>query len=481
MRFFLIFITQYGCENKTSIDTNNIVAIVADDTIYTNDLITRAEYNIRPIYCDGKSKFDKHIILNSIIAEKLFALESVEKQTVPKDNEMFKARLKGIKHQAMREELLYNEVNSKVIVSQDEIEQTYINSKKTIDAVAVFIPNGFNADAIYKDAKSGISFDELSKKYIGISKPKKKEIKWDNIDKASHDAIFNSTVTKGTILKPIAAKGGKRLIKVITWKEDIELSPGNVQKQMELIKGKLERRYIEEGTKKYIANIMSGVELKFNSESWNYISNYLKPIYVNNKKDNLPIIELDKLYKELNANTNQPFIYYGDNVLFVEDFIDLVKVHPLGIKTKNITNKNFGYRLRAAIAALVIDVQLNKIAYSRNYDKLNVVNRTVKSWETYVGFLSQRDTILAKGGYKGNIKKDYFDAFDNYLTPHFDSLKIKYNSRISLNKAVLAQVELSSVQMFTHKTRGPYLNVTPPFPIATNSAKINYKLIETIN
>lgn len=475
---FLILLILFGCEKRNKVNIDNIVAIIASDTIYTNDLITRAEFNVRPNYCDSKTDYDKHIVLNSIIAEKLFALEGVSNQNSINDDEMFNATLKGIKEQAMREELLYYEVNSKVIVPQEEVRQSYINSKKTIEAVAIFIPSGIDADLIYKDAKNGITFDELSKKYIGISEPGKKIITSKTVDKTAYKAIFSPTVTKGRVLKPIEAVDGKRLIKVISWTEEVELSPGTVNKQMEMVRGELERDYITQGTTKYIANIMSGKELKFNPESWDYIVNYLKPIYVSEQKDKQFDIELDNLYKELNLHTNMPFIYDGDNVLSINDFINAVKMHPLEINRKDITNENFGFRLRSAIAALVIDDYLTKIAYSRNYDKLNVVNRTVNSWKTHFNFMFQRDSVLVSRDFKGNIQKDYFDAFDNYLTPYFDSLKTKYDSKIKVNRIALDKIKLTSVQMFTRKSRGPYLNVTPPFPVVTNSAKINYKLIE---
>ena len=90
----------------------------------------------------------------------------------------------------------------------------------------------------------------------------------------------------------------------------------------------------------------------------------------------------------------------------------------------------------------------------------------------------QRDSVLMSKDFKGNIRKDYFDAFDNYLTPYFDSLKTKYDSKIKVNRVALDKIKLTSIQMFTRKSRGPYLNVIPPFPVVTNSAKINYKLID---
>ncbi len=307
----LMLFLQHGCGKKPKVDFDNIVAIIAGDTLFISEFLTRAEYNVRPTYCDNKRDYDKHIILNSIIAEKLFALESTNTRSLV-DNERFNARIKGIKEQIMREELLYDEINSKIVVPQDEIRQYYINSKKIVDAVAIFIPNSIDANAVYKDAQNGMNFKQLSEKYIGISKPIEKKITWETVDEGAQLAIFSDNVTQGTIIEPIESEGGKRLIKVIGWTEEIELSPGTVDKQMELIKGKLHNRYVAEVTNKYVANIMKGKELKFDPKSWEVISTFLKPLYVSSDENEEIELRLSEIDTKLKNNADDLFILDGD-------------------------------------------------------------------------------------------------------------------------------------------------------------------------
>ena len=55
-----------------------ILARIGDKTISVNEFIRRAEHTVRPPYCRGGHNLQKKIVLNSLIAEKLFTLEGTE-------------------------------------------------------------------------------------------------------------------------------------------------------------------------------------------------------------------------------------------------------------------------------------------------------------------------------------------------------------------------------------------------------------------
>ena len=58
-----------------SIDT---LVLINNKVITKNDFLRRAEYTIRPTYCNSDNNVDKKIILNSLIAEKLYAIEKLD-------------------------------------------------------------------------------------------------------------------------------------------------------------------------------------------------------------------------------------------------------------------------------------------------------------------------------------------------------------------------------------------------------------------
>ena len=73
---FCIGLIALSCFNRNDIpQNNNVLARVGDRIITVQDFIRRAEYTIRPDYCKQSNYIHKKIVLNSLIAEKLIALE----------------------------------------------------------------------------------------------------------------------------------------------------------------------------------------------------------------------------------------------------------------------------------------------------------------------------------------------------------------------------------------------------------------------
>jgi len=73
---FFIYFCLTSCTVETTDSELNVLAKVGSRTITLQDFIRRAEYSIRPLYCRQANYIHKKIILNSLIAEKLFALEA---------------------------------------------------------------------------------------------------------------------------------------------------------------------------------------------------------------------------------------------------------------------------------------------------------------------------------------------------------------------------------------------------------------------
>ena len=92
-----------SCSNSQKIKEDLVLALVGDRSITIQDFIRRSEYTIRPAYCRQSNYLHKKIVLNSLIAEKLTAMEiqSSNDQLLKSSN--FKMFLKGRKEQAMRQ------------------------------------------------------------------------------------------------------------------------------------------------------------------------------------------------------------------------------------------------------------------------------------------------------------------------------------------------------------------------------------------
>ncbi len=139
---------------------NDEVLIKIDNKVITkNDFIKRAEYTIRPSYCRSDNYIHKKIILNSLIAEKLLALEIESKISVDQLNNDF---LMGIKEQWMREIMLKDEIYNEIEIDSLSVHNDFVNSSKeyTIQYLSL------NSDSISKQISyllnDSLSFEDVS-------------------------------------------------------------------------------------------------------------------------------------------------------------------------------------------------------------------------------------------------------------------------------------------------------------------------------
>jgi len=100
---FVTFFCFISCTVETADSELNVLAKVGSRTITLQDFIRRAEYSIRPRYCRQENYIHKKIILNSLIAEKLFALEAEKTKVDLLDNGFFQSFIRGRSEQAMRQ------------------------------------------------------------------------------------------------------------------------------------------------------------------------------------------------------------------------------------------------------------------------------------------------------------------------------------------------------------------------------------------
>ena len=125
---FIFFICS--CTKNQEIEDDfkdSILVQIGNHIILKDELIQRSEYVIRPNYCSKNNNIHKQIILNSLIAEKLLAIEGKEAfNNVPINN-----YLKGLKEQSMREKLFFSK--TKLL---EKIDKSELNKfRKTADRI----------------------------------------------------------------------------------------------------------------------------------------------------------------------------------------------------------------------------------------------------------------------------------------------------------------------------------------------------------
>ncbi len=102
----LLFFINISCDKTPTInlDQEVIIAKIENKVITVNDFLKRCEYSPRPAYCNGDNYIHKKIALNSLIAEKMLAVEFDRNNLAINENQ--RNFIEGRKEQLMRHLML---------------------------------------------------------------------------------------------------------------------------------------------------------------------------------------------------------------------------------------------------------------------------------------------------------------------------------------------------------------------------------------
>lgn len=218
----LVLLLLSGCAKK-DMKTQKILAKVGNRTITVEDFLYRSELTIRPKYITKRGYELNKILLDNLVAEKILAMQAGDTCQLAK-SDMFKAYIRGIREQTMREELYFKIAYNKVKTDTNEIKGLYRFAGReyrlgffTImkDETAREIQNKILMDP----QNAGKVFDEIG----GGSKTPEQTVAWkDPEDDLIHDALFTHPVRKDTVIGPLRlGKNLYILMKVLDWKDQL--------------------------------------------------------------------------------------------------------------------------------------------------------------------------------------------------------------------------------------------------------------------
>ena len=196
-RVFIPVLSLISCTVDTPDTELDILAKVGDRIITKQDLIHRAEYTIRPLYCRQSNYIHKKIILNSLIAEKLFSFEAEKNKIDFLDDIRFQSFIIGRVEQSMRQMHYYEEFYSQVELDSSMISSSYKLAGRTVDLTYLNLPDLDIAAQIKDFAEEGLPLDSAYTMIWNQSNSPKRHINWfDREGLELHNAIFNSSIKK---------------------------------------------------------------------------------------------------------------------------------------------------------------------------------------------------------------------------------------------------------------------------------------------
>ena len=430
-----------------SIDT---LVLINNKVITKNDFLRRAEYTIRPTYCNSDNNVDKKIILNSLIAEKLYAIENSDFEI--KDRHHMNS-INGIKEQAMRQVMLEEHVNSNISINDDKLKKLYLNSRFKYDIKFITINH-----AQIGEISSLDSFSDISKK-LNIS-PNTKQISFfdcNNNEVFNYFYYGNNIIQRGDLIGPLVLKDNKAiLIKVLNKKTNVNL---NQLAELEAYK-KIEDFYVEFESSKirneFVANLMSGKQIEFRDDAFKNLANY----YYN-----------DELATQVDFE--QVLFNIDQKDWKIRELIDINNTRPLVFRDSYSNKKDFFIQFKLALVDLVRDFYLTNKAYAYGFDNHAAVLNEVEIWTDYMLAHDMKNQLVANKSEIEEIKNEY-DLIKNILTPKSNLLFKKYSDQIVVDVDMFNDIKLSSIDMVVINVNQPYQLLVPLFPKLTTKNDLNY-------
>ena len=504
--FTLVFISAFllPAQNKiikTNIQNNKsltkdesvIIAKVDGRIITLNDFIKRAEYTLRPQYCKGNTNIDKKIILNSLIAEKLLAMEAPADNELLK-NEKFSLYILGRREQAMREVLQFEEGKKKVIVDSSEIKRMYDLAGRRYRVKFFNIEEQEIASSLMnKFGSKDSTFENILKEYGKVDSAALKEVPWkSNENPKIYKALFGSSHKKGDMLGPINIDDTTHLFMQIDgWIDRPAITNTDIDQRRKDVNDKYMEEKSDSIFTKYVLGVMHNKRVEFDPEVFPKLVKTIAPYYLRyreqrekaaaglifNKDVEVPKPEIPA--NEYEQMKNKTVLTIDGKGMTVAELEKELEKHPLVFRKKNFKRSEFGSQFGYAVVDLIRDKYLTDEAYQRGYNNLDVVKKYEITWVDANLALYQRDKYLEqqKTDADTTLKKEGDESvavIKKYLNPYVKSLLKKYSGKIEINVEAYDSIKISTIDMFVMQSNVPYPVFTPSFPQLINYSTLDY-------
>ena len=452
----------------------NILAVVGDKAITVNDFIKRCEYVPRPPYCRGDNYIHKKIALNSLIAEKLFAIEFENRDLhMTQNQEMV---VVGQKEQTMRHLMLQrygfekisldtNQIRRLATLSNREYRISFININKKEKFVLSNLPKDPQLKDIIENSENRIEILERS-----ITRN-------DDMIDAVDQILYFGKPNLNQLYGPFESGSNNLLcFEINGWTTRAKITErqkkDNWDQALKQYSEKAAKNYYGE----YVSRLLKGKTIEYNSEVYALFSKKLSNIYLIEKQKKEAVIEnrIWEKNKEIELATfddirkieNYVILKHDKKEFKISDLLTMIKKHPLVFRNKTINPNIFSNELKYAIADLFRDHHITEEAYRLGLDKNILAIHNEEKWQDYIKSLTLNRSLGEEAFSSRSPSK--------YLIKLADSLQIKYSDNIRIDTDKFDQIQLSSIDMSVMYTNQPYAKLEPNFPIITNDHLLDY-------
>jgi hypothetical protein len=486
--YILIGLLVQACTNNSTEELSEVILVSINDsvTISKNEFIRRAEYTLRPPYCNNNKYIDKKIVLNSLIAEKLLALEAGPKNELT-ESKGFRRFVKGRKEQAMRQWMFYKEAEQRVQIDSTEIAVYYKFAGREYDVAYYPVKNNSLLNQAQKASEDrNQQFRYLFGELYGNKEIPIKQISWSEHEQfIVLKSLFRDGINKGDILEPIKINDEYYLIfKILGWRDTKIYTESQIMERWTKIADRLKRERAAHIWDKTVALLMQGKSIEFDKSVFHLVSDIFLKYYVKSEAQlndelkarmwNENLGENKNITRDLKDIRDETFFQIEGKIWTVGDFTDELMSHPLVFRTKNISAVNFPKQFRLAVADLIRDSYITQEAYKKGYDKVKAVRREERIWRDAFLAIYQRDKYLENVTKIENFNENYLKILNSHLNSYVNDLQTKYYRKIELNIDEFEKIRLTKIDLYVQHVGVPYKQTVPGFPLLTTNHQLGY-------
>jgi len=477
----LLFFINISCDKTPSInlDQEVIIAKIENRVITVNDFLKRCEYSPRPAYCNGDNFIHKKISLNSLIAEKILAIEFDRNNQAINENQRY--FIEGRKEQLMRHLMLKKYGYEDIQLDSILLMQQYQLRKRTYE-VEYVIKN----ENVLKElnAKENIVTSKENAPVPSVNNISSKNLSYnDQMVDSIRELLFSSGPELNQVYGPyIATDSTVFYMKVSGWITGVNISDQQKKDTWESVKNEMTEAQALKKYSSYISNLMRDKKIKYDERNFEIFAKLVSNVYKIEKfkkekmiqssiSESNNAVQIETL--NLAKNMKEKIILHHDGKNWtINEIMSLIKKHPLVFRKKNINPNNFTNELKFSLADLFRDMHIIKQGYDLGLDQnINVKSETNK-WQDYIKSELIK-TKYAKSFQKNSNSNDRNNQY-KLITNKIDSLQKAYSNKIKINTDKFEEIELLSIDLFGMYSNQAYNNLEPPFPILTDDHLLDY-------
>lgn len=388
IRLVLLTIIIFHSVTIHAQDDNQIIAKVGNIPITVEEFRNRYEFMPHLNYSSDNTDSLKREFLYSLIAEKLLALEAVEKRFDTLD--LFQSSLKSLNKLIVKDELFKEVVESKITLNTDELSKGLLRIGKTLYVNIFTNSDSEKVFTLYSQLSAGANVESVISLDEEFANQKRIfPIKLGTLSNTfAEDIIFN--LIPGNFSVPFKDKEQWYIFHLVEEEIDSTLLKDSEEaknKTISVLKER-KRRNISEN---YLNNLLGGKIISANKELFNLFSDNLIDIILNRinnsevdssiKAELLPS-DLIRLLKTISIEKlNSPFVEQDELRLSLKDFIFYLMYQKLFFNDlKPLRIKQI---LHASVKQFIEDELIIQDGYRRNLNQLPSVKNDVDIWKTY--------------------------------------------------------------------------------------------------